>query len=534
MTVTDTHTNPSWNEKVASVLSHVFLVGMMLSIAVSAIQFGERLIPGWEGGYLLALTLVVTLGAILGKRYLQGVSAFQGDWFVYRTAELVVLAVFIRLWLYGLHGLAQLQSDLSIWGFQVINYFKDPEFLTILVFSLLIWVISSAFSGDLMDLEGDITIVDRDTFRFALQDRKFAQARIVNRVFSVGILLVILSALIRADIGILWQDRPTVQGGGVNILVYFMLGMLLFSLSHFSSLRALWIWDRYSIGQNIARNWLLYGVLFLVGLGVLAAFLPTRYSLGFLDLITYLLSIIFYGINILFSFLWSLVYLLIYFLSMVLSLFQSGNNAPAERPPQLQPPPLAPLPPAPATSPWQTFTSIVFWVVFLAAVYYAFYYYIRQHQGRFSWIREIAIVKTLSKGWRWVREILSGWTRVMMVTVQEGVDRFRRINLPDSGEGLKPIRLINPLRLSPRLRVIFFYLALTRRGRREGLPRRPGQTPYEYARSLEEKLPEVDTELGRLTEAFVQARYSRKEIDKDQARQARDLWGRIQRAFRLR
>ena len=534
MTILEPDSNPYWNERVAAVISHVFLVGMMVTIAVSAVQFGQRLYPGWDGRYLPWMTIVITLGAVLGKRYLQRIGAFQGDWIVYRGAELVVLVVCIRLWIYFSRGIGQLQTDLSTWGFQFINYFKDAEFLTVLTFSIFIWMVASAFSGDLIALEGDINIVDRDTFRFALQDRHFARARIVSRVFLVGIFLIILSALVRADIGIIWQDRPTIQGGGVNVLLYFLLGMLLFSVCHFSTLRALWIWDRFSVGQNIARNWLLYGLIFLLVLGFLAGLLPTRYSLGFLDLITYLIALFFYGVNYLFSLLWSLIYLLIYLFSRLFGLAGSTENPPVERLPQFQPLPADPLPPAGAASPWQTFTSLVFWTIFLVAVYYAFYYYFRQHRERFSWLRKIAIIKELGKGWRWIQNLFSGWNRAVRQAVKDGFDRVRKINLPDSEGPRKPFRLINPLRLSPRLRVIFFYLALIRRGRRDGLPRRPGQTPYEYARSLEKKIPDVDSELDQLTETFVRARYSRQEIEKEEARQARNLWGKIQKAFRLR
>ena len=140
MTISKTAPNPYWNERVAAVFSHLLVVGMMVSIAVSAAQFGARLFPGWNGNYLLGLTAVVTFGAFLGKRFLRGVGAFQGDWFVYRAAEFVVLAISIRVWLYFYRGISQLPADISAYGFQFINYFQDPEYVTILVFSIFVWM----------------------------------------------------------------------------------------------------------------------------------------------------------------------------------------------------------------------------------------------------------------------------------------------------------------------------------------------------------------------------------------------------------
>ena len=49
---------------------------------------------------------------------------------------------------------------------------------------------------------------------------------------------------------------------------------------------------------------------------------------------------------------------------------------------------------------------------------------------------------------------------------------------------------INLRRLTPRQKVLFYYLALVRRAKEAGIPRKDGQTPYEYARSLTSSLVE--------------------------------------------
>ncbi len=534
MTTTEQQPNPFWNERVASLLSHIFLLGMMITIAISAIQFGERLFRGWEGGFLIGMTIVVAIEGMLGKRLQVGINDFDVNWAIFRGAELVVLGITLRLWLYFLNGISQLSLDLSTYGFKFINYFSDPEFLAVMAFCLVIWVISTAFAGDLANLEGDITIVDQVSFRFEVQDRELARRRIVNRVFSVGIFLVILSAMVHADIGMIWQDLPTIQGGGVNIVIYFLLGLLLFSITQFSTLRALWIWDRIPVGQDIARNWILYGLIFLGGLGILVGFLPTRYSLGFLDMLTYLISIVANGLFYVFTFLWSLILLIWYFFSRIFSGAVGEENLPVQTSPQLTPPFADPLPPGTTFSPWQTFTSVIFWIIFLGVVYYAFYYFFRQHRERFAWVREIAFIREIRKGLGWLKDFLFGWNRAMLQIVQDGVSRIRATRMPGSGGRSKPIRLINPLRLPPRLRVIFFYLALVRRGGRGGLPRGSGETPYEYAKRLEAALEDVDSELNQMTEKFVLARYSQAEIVQEDAREVRNLWGKIQRAMRGR
>jgi hypothetical protein len=91
---------------------------------------------------------------------------------------------------------------------------------------------------------------------------------------------------------------------------------------------------------------------------------------------------------------------------------------------------------------------------------------------------------------------------------------------------------VNLRRLSPRQRVQFFYLAMVRRGGEAGVGRQPLHTPYEYAIILREGRPEVKDEVTGLTEEFVEARYSRREIALEEARLVQRYWDRIKRALR--
>jgi hypothetical protein len=83
---------------------------------------------------------------------------------------------------------------------------------------------------------------------------------------------------------------------------------------------------------------------------------------------------------------------------------------------------------------------------------------------------------------------------------------------------------INPRRLTPRQKVIFYYLALVRRAKEAGIPRQDGQTPYEYARSLTSSLEEGKDGVEAMTESFVEARYSRHDIPAKEARRAESIW----------
>ena len=80
----------------------------------------------------------------------------------------------------------------------------------------------------------------------------------------------------------------------------------------------------------------------------------------------------------------------------------------------------------------------------------------------------------------------------------------------------------------------FYYLAMLRRGGERGHARQPTQTPYEYARTLESQIPEIDQDVDGLTEEFIEARYSRHDIPAEHVGLVRRYWERIKRALRDR
>jgi hypothetical protein len=96
---------------------------------------------------------------------------------------------------------------------------------------------------------------------------------------------------------------------------------------------------------------------------------------------------------------------------------------------------------------------------------------------------------------------------------------------------LPPLRLVLPRSLDPRRQIYFYYLAMIRHGGKQGIPRRPSQTPAEYAAHLEKELPEASQDIDLITDAFIEARYSRREMDSQKAKWVKEIWGRIRRAL---
>jgi predicted ATPase len=86
--------------------------------------------------------------------------------------------------------------------------------------------------------------------------------------------------------------------------------------------------------------------------------------------------------------------------------------------------------------------------------------------------------------------------------------------------------------LLPREQVRRYYLAALKEAGEEGFVRPPHETPLEYAEDLAAELPESEGDARELTEAFIDARYSRREIGSGEVAGAESAWRRLVRGLR--
>jgi Domain of unknown function (DUF4129) len=85
---------------------------------------------------------------------------------------------------------------------------------------------------------------------------------------------------------------------------------------------------------------------------------------------------------------------------------------------------------------------------------------------------------------------------------------------------------------SPQERVLHYYRSMVARAGKQGVRRRRTQTPNEYAEILAPTLAAADEDVHALTTAYIEARYSRHEIDAPRAGAARQVWHRVRAALR--
>jgi uncharacterized protein DUF4129 len=453
------------------------------------------------------------------------------EWLIAMGAQWVVILLVIRLLLSYANGIDSLRNDLALFASGYLEKFFTPEYVASLMLAFAVWILTRVF----LDLIDEIGLDQRTALgeENVMPDNPVpAHQRMVNLILVIGIVLVILAAMTRMNLRSIVSAPgriPAVEfssfsGAEAGVLLYFIFGLALLSLSRLMSLHTHWNRQRIPISsRNLTRQWGIYSLLFLLLLGLIVGILPAGDSIGFFSLVFMALGFLFR----VFLFLTQLVIGLILFL-LSLPFLLLGKTPPAVA--ESAPPPLPTFPTAPIPSPTNNeiltlIRSVFLWGVLIAIVLFALFQFFRQHGGIGPALRKSRITNWLMLAWQWLyrnmektrgdltRLVVAGWQG--MASRLEG----RRI--------LPPVSLIRPRSLDPRRQIYFYYLAMVRRGGEQGIARQPSQTPSEYAALLEEELPAASEDIGSITDAFVEARYSRSEIDSGKAEAVKILWGRI-------
>ncbi|HEY5571383.1 MAG TPA: DUF4129 domain-containing protein [Anaerolineales bacterium] len=513
-----------WNERVSSRVSHL-LVGLMLTcLMITLVQFGEYLFPTWNGGYLPWATFVIALEAMYTKRAARNILILSREWAIYRGVELVVLLLALRVLLFLLGEPARSGLGLDAWQRDFFGNFFSGEYLIAAIMALIFWMLAGQFSEDLAELEGDEKLLAGEIPVNMSQERSRVRQQMVERIILYGAGMVILVSLIRIDLETFLGIRPAMRSTIINVVLYFVLALALFSQTQLAVLRASWSTQKIRLDLNIGARWAAYSILFLLILAILAVFLPTSYTMGFLSILGFGLSLFIFVLTVI----WNLFLALIF---IILSSFGLGqaSDGPGQAPPA--PPPMPPPIIAGEGPAWiEVIKSILFWVLFLGVIGFSIYQYGKQHGALWQELSRLPGVALLRKVLEWLRGGFRDANRALQNAADGAIDWFRTVRTSRAGTEVR--RRINLRRLSARQKVLFYYLAMVRRGGETGIARQPDQTPYEYQLKLQASLPEIDRDLAALTEAFVEARYSRHEISEDQARLVRKWWERIRRTLR--
>ncbi len=489
----------------------LLISAMVTCVAAGWVWLLEAALAPWRGGYLIWIVGLVTLEGLLVERQLRRrhLALVEPRTWQTRLAEVGMMLLLVRAASYISTGGQRLVRDVSRWVADPQSFF-DSEFVIGIVVVGTLWLLSSSIAWNLTEIEDERNLPG---------EPEAARARLQEDFILGAIFLLIAVGAQRLAISPGGLSLRPVQLGGLALLpiVYVGLGMLLFGQVRLSLLLARWNRQEVPVSSGIERRWIGWSILFIGGISAAVLFLPAgETSLG-VYLLTWI-SLIFLYVG---QFIVFLLYLLLALLLLPFGLMQTQSL----RPPQL--PKLPDFPTAAETEAapdgFTSIRTILFAVTAVLVVFLIVRIYWRDRQASGIWK---TIGDILGAAWNALLAWLVGSTR----RVQE---IFKRAPAARSVE--PPHMTLSWWRAwrarTSRERVRRLYLSLLERAARVGHARRPAQTPFEYSADLQRHLEDAQG-LTTLTEAFVEARYSRRDFTAAQVSRLHQLWRRLQERLR--
>lgn len=405
--------------------------------------------------------------------------------------------VLVEPWLFFVTWSAALQrvvaSQLALWAVDPREFF-DVTTLAGFAFFLISWGAAIATAKDFARI-GEATADRRE---------RLPLPAITQRFLTGGMLLLVFAGLARTELlDSVAPERPPVSGLIANVLLYTLLGFGMVGHTHLLTRIRRWQNERAIIAEDLARRWLRYGALFMLGATALAFVLPTGFTVPLLDWGRWLL----WGLLLVGTLLFYLLMLLLWPLGWLLALL--FRAAPPEMPAlEVQPPPVmeAVAEGAAASAPQLlALRTLIVLALLLGGLVYLFHRYLQEHPDMRARLGELRPVLALR---RWALSV-SAWLRGLLHRTRARLREGFRDRRP-VGEALASLR--RALRLgppeTPRGQVLHSYLSTLETAEAMGVPRQVSQTPDEYEGTLAAQLPAAQAEVSALTEVFDEARYS--------------------------
>jgi uncharacterized membrane-anchored protein YjiN (DUF445 family) len=117
-------------------------------------------------------------------------------------------------------------------------------------------------------------------------------------------------------------------------------------------------------------------------------------------------------------------------------------------------------------------------------------------------------------------------------TISNTIERIKKRTNPSSFPKVR--RWFDFRRLSPRQKIIYYYIKMVENSAESGWKRKLYQTPAQFEQDLKTGIPEAAQEVEGITSQFIEARYSQHPIPEDRTNLVQLFWRRIMRALHSR
>ena len=527
-------TSTMGNEKRFRSVSYTLLFFIMACVVLTLGIFIHHLLPRWHADIIAGILLFLVMDRLYTYRQLKTLTPWSSEWLIATGVQAVVIVFVIRFLLSYVSGPDALITDLARITRGNIVDLITPEFIITLLLAFATWELITRFLELLDEIGLDMRLALIEERPVLPGDPVPAHQRMTSLIFTTGILLVILTALTRINFegiensGGIPVALNRFSGAEAGALLYFVFGFALLSLSRLMSLQTHWNRLRIPVSSDhLPRQWALYSLLLLVILAIFVSLLPAGDSFGFFAVIRMLLDYLFRVFFFLFE-----VFILLILLLFSLPFLLLGRTPPFVNrfaSPVLPTLPTQPLTPMTDNALWELIRSILLWGSLIVILIFSLIHFLRQHEDIVAALRKSRVVNWLVLAWQWLYRNADKTRASLSSAIADGWQRLR--SRLGSQRMLPRPGWISLRSLDPRRKVYFFYLAMIRRAGEQGVTRAASQTPSEYAAKLERAIPSATADIDSITEAFVQARYSRQEVDLKKASAVKETWERIRRAL---
>ncbi len=340
-----------------------------------------------------------------------------------------------------------------------LDSFFSGGYLFLLFFLLLIWGLSNAYTRDILAMQSYISDLELGGFIQLRSERINARRQIANAYLAIGLVLIILVSLARLDLSLYEEvvGKALSMPLGISVIplvIYFLAGLILLSLSQFAILRGGWLMGNVPIAPKVAANWLRYSIIIFGIAGIGIYFLPTDYSINLLQSALFVIQFLF---DVILFLMGLFIFPFVYIYSLILSLLgktPAQDSQPQmpdfELPPDKTPPGVLP--------PWlELVKNILFWTILSGGMIYFIWHYMRQNK---SWLAGLK--------WQgfsnWVAS-LRKWFHQLFPTIQRQIENF--INeLGANFKGTKKYakrengsRKNNLKKLNSKEKILYFYVS---------------------------------------------------------------------------
>jgi hypothetical protein len=495
--------------------SYILGIGMMICFASTAILLAQRLIPDWNDRGMIAACTVAAVEAFFSFWLLNHLTVAQRQPIFFRLSEWIIILVLVKLFTELRMGGANLVANVLAWPLDFPAHLLTGSYLLNILLIFLTWQASTYLARDLYLLELD------EAARF---DTRVVTTPIRNLILQRFLVLGMVVAFLA---GALLQNEAQEDYQALSrqvvpvVVLYFMLGLALVSLTRFANLESIWRQEKVIVPSSIPRQWIFYSLFIILLLALLAIWLPTYYGLGFSAVIIAIFDFLYRMVYLIYGLI-LLLYTLI--LKFFMNVLRVEDEAAAPQEPVTLP---DILPPADTNVNLDLTRNIIVWSIAGILLFIALRQYISFNRELAEELKRFRPLRWLLALWRRLKTSFNKANKAVGTLVQNGFRRLRALRGGTIEGG--DFDGISLRRLNPRQKVFFYYLALVKRAGDTGLPRQEGQTPYEYAKSLTSSLESGHEDLEAMTDSFVEARYSSHNIPAHTAKRLETIWGNIRR-----